>query len=246
MLMSHTSSIADDWSYLDTLTSTPEPALPLEELVRNCLTPERRAEWKQSFLDARPGSVAAYSNTGVSLLAWVVESITGLPFEVFSARVVQGPLQVAHGAWFEQALPEGEVLARPYGFDRSAIEPFRVPTWPAGSYLSSARGFAPVASVFINRGSVGGAQIVRPSTLASMEELVRGPYGLCLEQLVAHTSEPGLRGHYGDIPGFHSGFLYQPTERVGAFYFAAGEFDHTLLRAEVESALLEAAREFEF
>jgi hypothetical protein len=61
-----------------------------------------------------------------------------------------------------------------------------------------------------------------------------------------HPGEPGLRGHFGDMPGFHTGFVYDPSARVGAFYFANGQFYHTMLRAEVESALIAAARNLAF
>ncbi len=246
MLMSHGSSIVDDWTWLDPLTRLPEPAMGLERLVRDGLTPEGRPEWKRSFIDADPGAVPAYSNMGVAVLAWVVESITGMPFDAWSANVVLQPLALRDVAWFESRLPAGLALARPYGPLGEAIDQWHVPQWPAGSLLSSVRSFASLAAVFVNRGVVNGTRIVKESSLEEMERIAAGHYGLSVLAWANHHDEPGLRGHFGDMPGFHTGFLYDPGARVGAFYFANGQFYHTMLRAEVESALIAAARDFAF
>ncbi len=246
MLMSHSSSIVDDWTHLDPLTRAPEPAMTLEKLVRGGLTPEGHPEWRRSFIDAVPGTAPVYSNMGVAVLAWVVESIAGMPYDAWSAEVVFGPLGLREVAWFESRLPAGLPLARPYGFRGEAIDQWHVPQWPAGSLLCSVRGFAPLAAVFVNRGVANGTRILQESSLEQMERLTAGHYGLSVMAMANHPGEPGLRGHFGDMHGFHTSFLYDPDARVGAFYFANGEFYHTMLRAEVESALIAAARDFAF
>ena len=239
MLMSHSSSIVDDWTYFDPLVKVPEPAMSLGNLVAGGLTP-------RSFIDAKPGTTAVYSNMGVTVLAWVVESIAGTPYDAWSAEVVLGPLGLREVAWFESRLPAGLPLARPYGFRGEVIDQWHVPQWPSGSLLCSVRGFAPLAAVFVNRGMVNGTRILKQSSLEEMERRTVGRFGLSVEVMANHPGEPGLRGHFGDMPGFHTGFLYDPDARVGAFYFANGQFYHTMLRAEVESALIAAARNFAF
>ena len=239
MLMSHSSSIVDDWTYFDPMVKVPEPAMSLGNLVAGGLTP-------RSFIDAKPGTTAVYSNMGVTVLAWVVESIAGTPYDAWSAEVVLGPLGLREVAWFESRLPAGLPLARPYGSRGEAIDQWHVPQWPAGSLLCSVRGFAPLAAVFVNRGVVNGTRILKQSSLEEMERITAGHYGLSVLAWANHPGEPGLRGHFGDMPGFRTGFLYDPGARVGAFYFANGEFYHTMLRAEVESALIAAARDFAF
>jgi CubicO group peptidase (beta-lactamase class C family) len=246
MLMNHSSSIVDDWTYFDPLVRVHEPALSLEQLVRGGLTPEGHPEWKRSFIDAKPGTTAVYSNIGVTVLAWVVESIAGMPYDAWSAEVVLDPLSLRDVSWFESRLPDGLTLARPYGFHGEALDQWHVPQWPAGSLLCSVRSFAPLAAVFVNRGVVHRTRILKQSSLEEMERITAGHYGLSVLAWANHPGEPGLRGHFGDMPGFHTGFLYDPGARVGAFYFANGQFYHTMLRAEVESALIAAARNFAF
>jgi len=242
MLMSHSSSIIDDWAFFDPLTSVPEPAMPLADLVREALAPDGQTRRRESWLDAPPGTAAVYSNLGIATLAAVIESATGTAFEAWTDRMIVEPLGMRDVAWFESRLPAGTPLGRPYGFHREAIEQWHVPQWPAGSLLASVRGFAPLAAVFINRGVVGGKRILRETSLEAMERPTAGRYGLALLVPVNHPADTRLRGHYGDMPGFHSGFLYDPQQRVGAYYFANGQFYHTMLRAEVESALIDAAR----
>jgi len=185
-------------------------AMPLAEvLARNPAS--RVARW-------RPGSRASYANPGYTVAAYVLEKITGLPYEEVLARELFQPLGMASAAlrW----TPEVDArLAR--GYDgKGALVPYRgLLHRPAGNLMASPRELAALVQLALGRGTYGGRTVISPAAMARIERSDTAwlsadvSYGLGNGGDV--TERAVIRGHDGGVDGFLSMYGYLPDQGVG-------------------------------
>ena len=82
-----------------------------------------------------PGSTASYSNYGASLAGYIVQRVSGEPFEAYVQRHIFAPLGMAHSS-FVQPLPAGlgPLLASGYARASEDPQPYEIiPLSPAGA-----------------------------------------------------------------------------------------------------------------
>lgn len=186
-----------------------EPAVT-EALARN---PRSRASRWQ------PGSYYAYSNPGYSVAAYVIEKITGEPFDRHVERAILRPL----GMWdasFSRTPAVQRRLAQGYE-ERQRPVPYR-DIWhrAAGDLKASPRDLGRLVKLLIDRGKTRGGALLPAHAIARMERaetraqpLSEVGYGL------GNGGDPSLpvpmRGHGGGIAGFVSDFRYAPSLGVG-------------------------------
>ncbi len=172
----------------------------------------------------KPGEVPAYSNYGASLAGYVVERVSGEPFERYVERHIFQPLGMASSS-FDQPLPERfrSRLAKGYGTASGPAQPYElIVTRPAGSMTSSGDDMARFMIAQLQDGRFGEAQILKPETARAM----RQPSHAALPgfDAMAHGYFHGTRngrvyvGHGGDTVYFHTEMVLLPQEGVGIHY----------------------------
>jgi CubicO group peptidase (beta-lactamase class C family) len=173
-----------------------------------------------------PGTVPAYSNYGNSLVGYIVERVSGVPFEEYVERTILTPAGMTSST-FEQPLPDAlrDRMSQGYATSADAPGPFEiVGTPPAGALTASAPDMA--RFMLAQLGEPGTGSILEPETLelmhapaldeGSLGNLAAAPrmtLGFFDESRNGHR----IVGHGGDTNYFHSHLQIYPEERAGIF-----------------------------
>jgi CubicO group peptidase (beta-lactamase class C family) len=170
-----------------------------------------------------PGTVPAYSNYGAALAGYIVQRVSGEPFEQYVSHHIFQPLGMVHST-FVQPLPKSFVSAMSNGYDKASTkaQPFElIPMSPAGALSASADDIARFVIAHLNNGNYNGVQILKPETAIKMHgiayqrlPLVPGmAYGFYHEDRNGHV----IIGHGGDTLWFHSDLHLILDSNVGFF-----------------------------
>ncbi len=101
MLLTHSSSIKDDWdNVISKLYSVGDSPIAIDSFLVDYLTPAGKWYSKyNNFWNWKPGSKSYYSNVGFTLLAYLVESISGLAFNAYSNEYLFKPMKMEESAY---------------------------------------------------------------------------------------------------------------------------------------------------
>lgn len=196
----------------------------------------------------RPGTRVAYCNSGPPVAAYIVEKLTGRRFEDFVQQNLFSPVGMKTATYFESTPGTATTLYHTDG--KTPYNYWHILLRPAGSINASANDMAAYVQFYLNRGAVGGKQIVPApdidrmeipaSTWAAKDGLKIG-YGL--SNYV--TVEDGFvyHGHNGGVEGGLTEMAYMADLGVGYFFSinsgSSDAFDKIgkTIRAYVESKL---------
>jgi len=189
-----------------------------EETIKNLLAPtnkdmvplrEALARWIPERMFP-PGEVPAYSNYGAALAGYIVQRVSGEPFEDYVAHHIFAPLHMDHST-FHQPLPKALAGDMSKGYDKASGDPKPyelIPMSPAGALATTGDDISRFMLAHLNNGSYDGAQILKPETAKMMHGIVYPvpagtlPMGLGFY----HEDRNGydIVGHGGDTIYFHS------------------------------------------
>ena len=94
MLMNHTSSIQDNWNVLKSLNICGDSPIPLDSFLLDYLRPGGKYYYQSNYYNYRTGSGYNYSNVGASLLALIVENLSGKSFAEYCQDNIFSPLSM--------------------------------------------------------------------------------------------------------------------------------------------------------
>jgi CubicO group peptidase (beta-lactamase class C family) len=181
-----------------------------------------------------PGSVAAYSNYGATLAGYIVQRRSGEAFDTYVRNHILQPLGMTHTT-FAQPLPATLAASMSNGYDHGAdpAKPFElIRVAPAGSASASADDMARFMRAELADGSLDGARILQPDTLARMQaaQWWPQPHGPAMALGFWEDGGYGLRviGHGGDSQWFHAGLYLLPAQHVGLFVVQNSAGKHVL------------------
>jgi CubicO group peptidase (beta-lactamase class C family) len=171
-----------------------------------------------------PGLVPAYSNYGVGLGSYIVERVSGEPFEQYVAEHIFAPLGMNHSTFYQP--PPKDLADFPSeGYRSNSQKPpvgFEIfnPVG-AGGLSSTAPDMGRFGQALLNGGELDGIRILKPETLAAMLT----PQFRANDQMPAiamgfyETWRNDLRwfGHEGDLIAFHSLFFLEPAHKIILF-----------------------------
>lgn len=213
-LLSHTAGFEDRFTGLG--AREPEDTVPL-------------GKWLAANMPARvrlPGELAAYSNYGTALAGYIVEVVSGIPYEKYIEEYIFEPLEMTRTT-FDQP-PGGELaenMSLGYQFrfgwhEAKAFEIFRSMA-PAGLVSTTAIDMAKFMIAHLNLGKFADSRILSEETarkmhsrLFSHDPRINGnAHGFWEEEI------NGLRiiGHAGDTSYFHTLLALIPGKKVGMF-----------------------------
>src|SRR5438067_11262214 len=221
----------------------------LEETIKdlfvgsqNDLTP--MAKYLPSHLPAQifpPGTVPAYSNYATTLAAYMVQRVSGQPFDDYVEEHFFKSLNMTR-ATFRQPLPETLKPFMSNGCDLGSgkPKPFEwVEVAPAGSLSASAESMAHWMIMHLQNGRYGDAQILKPETAIQMHARQDG-WPASMNAMCLGFYEQNLNGHRvishgGDTELFHSDLFLVLDAHVGLFvsYNSAGRPEHGDARGDL-------------
>jgi CubicO group peptidase (beta-lactamase class C family) len=169
-----------------------------------------------------PGSRFSYSNPGYGIAGYLVEKVTGEPYDLYIRENILVPLGITTGD-FRLTEANKTLLAQGYENNPPKPVPYReIYLRPAGDMKASPGELAKFVQFLLARGSVGGSPLVKPEFIARMEypqTLLAVKSGLRLGYgLANYTKVNGdvvTHGHDGGIGGFISSYRYMPEQNWG-------------------------------
>ena len=214
-LMTHTAGFEE--SLLDLLLDDPAKMKSLEALMKEGI-PARIYP---------PGAVPAYSNYGAALAGYIVQRVSGMPFEEYVEKRIFQPLRM-NSSTFRQPPPAplDAQVSKGYGNASGAVVPFEFsPDSPAGALSATAPDMAQFMMVHLNAGLLPGGdesnRVLKPETVQQMHSVANRPAPSI--DAMAHgfyeQNRNGIRAiaHGGDLVAFHSELVLIPEAKVGLF-----------------------------
>lgn len=198
-VMTHSAGFED--TVTDLMVNNPSRLFPLRQYLVQHMPPLIRP----------PGQVVAYSNYAATLAGYIVQRVSGEPFDDYIARHILQPLGMDHST-FQQPLPANLQPFMASGYQQASKDdasPFElVEVAPAGALTTDVTDLAKFMLAQLDGGSYEGAQILKPATLRQMHTPQGRPLpGMNSMNLGFYDeNRNGLRiiGHGGDTGVFHS------------------------------------------
>ncbi|MDJ0921682.1 MAG: serine hydrolase domain-containing protein [Henriciella sp.] len=202
-LLSHTAGYSDAYKYIFLRDET--YYLSTAEYVRENV-PD---------LIFEPGTIAGYSNYGITLAGYIVEVAAEMPFEQYVAENIFEPLGMHSATMAQPVEPESlSGFPEPIGYYQNGERgPFEfVGTAPAGALTSTLTDYAKFMAMMRNRGEYQGVRLLSEESFAEIsrihdvnpyQQAAKAGYGLAW---YVTDEVPGRFGltHGGDTVLFHS------------------------------------------
>lgn len=241
MLLTHTSSLKDNWDILTPLYTLPEGGdspLELYNFVHGYFT-EGGCYFNPdlNFHPIPPLSKFDYCNMGYVILGLLIEQISGQSFSVFMKEEIFKPLEMHNSYWFLREIPHTNI-ARPHEIFPSSNKDPREPKmlnhygyadFPDGQLRTTVSDYAQVIKLLINNGRVNGEVFLKPSTV---EEFIRIQYPKVakhqaiawnyneFDNFIYYLLMPRLPSHTGADPGVATVVSFDPEKRSGGIIFS--------------------------
>lgn len=177
-----------------------------------------------------PGEMVAYSNYGTALAGYIVEEVSGLPFEQYIEENIFTPLEMAHTT-FRQPLPPtlaGD-MAVGYRYMAGDYQPQTrwIQGFPAGSAWSTADDMAKFMIAHLQDGRLEDRRILQTATAQEMHsrQYAQDPRGSGMAYGFMDIQQNGQHtiGHAGGRMVYFTGFVLLPEYNVGLFVSYNGD-----------------------
>jgi len=171
-----------------------------------------------------PGQVIAYSNYGAALAGYIVQRVSGEPFDRYVADHIFKPLGMNHST-FLQPLPANLAPLMADGYTTASSgkpQHFEyVEAAPAGASSASVDDMSKFMLAYLQGGRYNGGTILSPAMIAQMWTLQVAPApgmnGFDLGFYQENRNGQMIVGHAGDTDVFHSDLHLLPKQHVGIF-----------------------------
>ncbi len=227
-LLQHTAGF-DDMHFNEMYNIDDPPDMPLADVLRRNPA-SRRVRW-------RPGTRMSYSNPGYGVAGYVLEQVTGEPYEKVIQERIFNPVGMRSSSFVLTAADEA-LLARGYDSPTGPPVPFtQIYLRPAGNLHTSAADLGEFVRLLLNWGETTETLVVDPEYLSNMERpqttlaaragLLYGyGTGISSQSLAGYP----VLGHGGGIDGFSSIYGYSAARDVGYVVLLNGTYSPEAMR----------------
>ncbi|MET0653964.1 MAG: serine hydrolase domain-containing protein [Pseudoxanthomonas sp.] len=211
-IMTHTTGLEEQIRGL--ITSRKEEIVPLEAALKRWV-PERIHV---------PGATPAYSNYATALAGYIVQRVSGEPFDVYIARHIFQPLGMAHSS-FSQPLQPALLAQMSKGYTKASDGKPKdyefISLAPAGSLAATGADMGRFMIAHLQDGAFDNARILRAETAQKMHTTGQASVGP-LNRMMLGFYETTVNGHRaiahgGDTMYFHSDLELFLDDGVGIF-----------------------------
>lgn len=211
-IMTHTTGLEEQIRGL--ITSHADQIVPLEAALKRWV-PERIHV---------PGATPAYSNYATALAGYIVQRVSGEPFDAYIARHIFQPLGMAHSS-FAQPLPPALLAKVSKGYDKASDGKPKdyefISLAPAGSLAATGADMGRFMIAHLQDGAYGDARILGADTARKMHSTGQASVGP-LNRMMLGFYETTMNGHRaiahgGDTMWFHSDLQLFLDDGIGIF-----------------------------
>jgi CubicO group peptidase (beta-lactamase class C family) len=214
-LMTHTAGFED--RYIRVMARTAEDVEPLGgEYLANEMPARVRS----------PGEFTAYSNHGAVLAGYIVEEVSGMPFDDYIEENIYKPLDMQRSTFRQPLPPElAPNMAVGYTYENGAYKAEEFEYFngimPAGSMSATSTDIAKFMIAHLEDGRYGGVRILQEATAQEMHRrhFTHDPRinGMCYGFYEGHLNDQRIIEHGGGTAYFRSLLVLLPEENVGLF-----------------------------
>ncbi len=229
MLLTHSSSINDNWDYLFHFVG--DAPIPFQTFLEEYLVPGGLYyDAEDNFCSFEPGTSWRYSNIAVALVGYLVEVISQMNFTHYIQSSLFDLLDMNESAWFLRNLNVSHI-AMPYSWDAGEYVPYGHIGWvdvPAGDLRTSSSQLIHFLTMFINNGRYNDQVILQNSTVNLMltPQLLFQP-NLGLIWWKSTIGGRTVWGHNGGDYGARAMMHFDPSTHIGVVVLTNGESDLT-------------------
>lgn len=221
MLLTHTSSISDvnQDNSLIVLHGYEDYPQSINDYLHDYLVEGGQYYSKESYSNIKPGESYDYSNIGATLLALVVEQVSGTDYNNYCKVHIFEPLGMNRTTFFYSETPKEE-MAIPYldVNDLNPENPFNsYPDYPDGHLITTVEDLSKFLRAYIMDGIFNGYQLLKPSTIQLMLTPNQYDFGLIwYTSVMANTS---VWRHNGGWMGISTEMRFDPITKTGIIVF---------------------------
>lgn len=212
-MMTHTDGVTT--GRIGLAAPTPEKMLPLGDYLAKYIP---AIEW-------RPGTVYSYSNHSITLLGYLVETISQTPFVEYIDKNILQPLNMRRTTFQQPPAQDlADNLATGYQYRKGkyqAVPYLYLNIAPAGAIMTTARDMTHFMNAFLQYGRYQDKRILKEDTVREM--LTR--------KFTQHPMLPGIGysfrerwvnnirtwGHLGNLRGYSASLTLIPEKNIGIF-----------------------------
>jgi CubicO group peptidase (beta-lactamase class C family) len=242
-LLTHTSSIRDNEAYINCarwcgygssinsfVTRGTDSPISLANFTMGYLTlGGAYYDQSENFESSAPGTVNAYSNMGIVLAGFLVEMISGAPFDKYCKDRIFTPLAMHKTSW-RLAETDQTILAIPYNRSSSGYVShgqYGEADYPDGMLRTSVVELAHFLIAYIRGGLYDGQKILKSTTV---QEMLKRQTSLDSDQGLVWYKETiegkTVWGHEGSDHGASAIMWFDPENDAGVILMANGHWDH--------------------
>jgi len=227
-LMTHTASIDDNQTPMDTYYGYPDPTISLADCVQRYFSTDGSDyNATDNFFDDAPGTYYSYSNMGTALSGYVTEVASGIPFDQFCDINIFEPLCMGKTAWHFADFDPSHV-ANPYYYEGGnyvAYDQYGFADYPDGQLRSTTMDISNFMIAYLNEGNLGTSNILSSSSINEMWSLqvpsLDDSQGLNWYE--EYVGDGTLWGHNGGEDGVSTEMYLDPTNNIGICVLTNGE-----------------------
>jgi len=192
-----------------------DSAPPLFPWIKEYLTPNGEIYHPYMWNSTPPGRHLIYSNLGVAMLGYIVESVSGVNFADYCKFNIFNPLEMNNSGFRISDADNPENYATLYEYLNQPRAIYSVRIYPALSFRSSLSDLAKFADAILSGGVYRGKRVLGEAAVNRMLEVKDLQYGLSFLWW-SHIRTDGKRwfGHTGSFAGSSSAFFINRESRA--------------------------------
>jgi CubicO group peptidase (beta-lactamase class C family) len=240
MLLSHVASIRDNWDMLEigyTIDNGGDSPMSLEDFLKSYLLDGGEYyDREKNFLLTAPGKHERYSNVGYNLIAYLVEKISGRPFNEYMIVEVFEPLKMNNTFWFLSEISHNNI-ATPHNMPyketdfkgTQILNHFGYPGYASGQLRTTVTDYSQILKLMVNEGKVKGNQFISKKTIdefltvqypeADKWQAISWNYNE-FENFIYNLIMPRRPSHTGLDPGISTVVSFDPKAKTGVLVFS--------------------------
>ncbi|MEV0650815.1 serine hydrolase domain-containing protein [Phytomonospora sp. NPDC050363] len=233
-LLSHTAGFADLWR--GDLAVSPTEVTPLKDFL-----PAHQPDRIHA-----PGEFVNYSNYGLQLAGYLVEVVSGVPFESYMEQRLFAPLGMTNSGFVQHSkAAERFSVSVYYGTGPGVIMPERYPQGgPEGSTgHTTVTDMGRFLRMLLDGGESGGVRVLQPSSVDTMLARQAGNHpaldGAGYGTWQLGRVGPGIVTGYGGDGGAHTQFALVPGKDLAIYVAANGDGTPPEFRTHIRALIVE-------
>jgi CubicO group peptidase (beta-lactamase class C family) len=233
MLLTHTSSIKDGDAMDNYYNYNGDPTISLADCIERYFSPSGvDYSSTDNFLNNQPGTVYEYSNMATALEGYLVERISGIPFNQYCNQNIFSPLCMNNTHWYLSEYPSLNMLANPHDYYSSQYEPidhYGFADYPDGMLHTNVKDLANIMITILQGGIFHNDTLLSSSTLndmfTSQIPTIDPTQGLQFYQETFNVSSGSISlwGHSGGEYGISTEMYFDQSNNMGIAVLGNGE-----------------------